>query len=180
MNITKEQSVYPAIKDGLMGLKYLSKIKLIKYWDTMTKEERWKAGRILVYMEQVANNPALYFSRAATQNAWAERIKAIEQTADVKSDGRDNLAQDPKDIVFYNVFPLLASQKLKVQYYNFCSSILDWEYGRTMNDEIGIIYEMQGARKILRESKKIKQEVNTFKFHNLVRNLKKKCKQFHR
>lgn len=176
----KEQIIYQSIKSGLKGLKFLSKTSLMKYWKNMTTEERCKAGRLLVYMEQVADNPSLYFSRASTQDSWAERIEAMKKKSDVKTDDADSIAQDPKDIVFYNVFPILVNHKLKLQYYNFCSNILNWEYARTRNDEIGVIYQEQSAREILKQSKNIQREVNLLNTSYILRPLKIMFQQFQR
>ena len=80
-NIT-EEGVYSIIKSGFSSFRILAKADLIKYWGKLSREQKCKAARALVKMEDMASIPGFYFSRATTENDYINRIKIwIESNA---------------------------------------------------------------------------------------------------
>ena len=69
----KEQEVREAIKVGLKSLTDLARVRIKSIWKNMDLQQRCNAARSLVFMEQVAKNPDLYFSRETTEAAWNQR-----------------------------------------------------------------------------------------------------------
>lgn len=133
MKDIKESDVYIAINSGMTNFKIIAKDNLAKKWHKMDRKQRYAAGRSLVYLNGVAQNPRQYFSRAATQNDWA--LRAEEFAADKKiypTYQAFYIVQSPMNIVCNKAENAFAgNSELYRFFYAYCSAIQNWEYDRT-------------------------------------------------
>lgn len=179
MQKVSEQEVYSAIKAGFSDFRTLAKISLAKDWSGMTNKKRCEMARKLVYMGQVAKMPEAYFSREETEEEWLGRANNWAKEYNVQARYAFYIVQDPKGIVFNNLTGLLNSDLLSA-FYNFCSDVQNWEYGRTRNDGIADFMYVQESNKIFKKVKDLKKKVELAKTNPLLRPLKSLCMEFQR
>ena len=124
----KEQEVREAIKVGLKSLTDLARVRIKSIWKNMDLQKRCDAARSLVFMEQVAKNPDLYFSRETTEAAWRKR--AVEY-ADAKGlrdfSSAYYIVQDPTGIVWNKATSVFFNGN-GAEYYRFCRAVQQWMY----------------------------------------------------
>ena len=124
----KEQEVREAIKVGLKSLTDLARVRIKSIWKNMDLQQRCNAARSLVFMEQVAKNPDLYFSRETTEAAWNQR--AIEYAQQKKLHDLSSayyIVQDPTGIVWNKATSVFFNGN-GAEYYRFCRAVQQWMY----------------------------------------------------
>lgn len=156
-----EEKVYSDIKSGFGSFKVLAKASLAKRWKDLSRSQKYDAGRALVKIADVAKYPEIYFSRAATEKDYMNRIKNWIEKNNVAPENAkcafymvwrplDYVVNDAEDAFLYNA-------NLRCAFYNFCDLVQDWEYGRTSDDEKGRNSFVLWAKKIEEESKDLKK-----------------------
>lgn len=173
-NIISEDKVYDSIKKGLAAFRILSKeAHRNASWKQLTKSQRANAARAWIYMDKVAQKPELYFSRDATYEAWLKRATRLAELShcDVKS--AFYIVPDPKSVVWQeSQSAFIDRAALGKEFYQFCSLIQDWEYGRVSS--VAKKWEAeQLAKDIVEESEKYSEIANVFKSKPGLRNLKR-------
>lgn len=129
-----EREVYQVISDTLMNFKGAAKYAIARHWKNMTRTQHYSAMRALVYMESVARNPAVYFSRTTTIQDWSKRALKTRRLFDLPmDDGMENMGEgSPGDIVCARASEAFeASLELRNRYRLFCNTVVRWEYDRT-------------------------------------------------
>lgn len=113
---------------GLKALTDLARVRLKTCWEKMSLSDKCAAARSLVYMEQVAKNPKLYFSRENTEAAWHQRALDYAQQKKLHDlSGAYYIVQDPTGIVWHNARYSFFNGN-GADYYNFCKSVQQWMY----------------------------------------------------
>ncbi len=131
----KEQEVVQAIQEALASLKVLARADVKKYWRSLSREEQFAAGRGLAFIDGVAKDPAKYFARAKTEQAWKQRAngfaqaKGLERVADAFY-----IVQSPKDLAMSGMADALKTYDLRQDAYHLFDAIQNWEYNRTSPD----------------------------------------------
>ena len=80
MQDLKNKNMYAQIEAGFKNFASLARCNIKKNWKKFNKEERYAAWLGMKYIEQVAKNPAQYFSRAMTELQWKRRAAEYEAT----------------------------------------------------------------------------------------------------
>ena len=156
-----EEKVYSDIKSGFGSFKVLAKASLAKRWKDLSRSQKYDAGRALVKIADVAKYPEIYFSRAATEKDYMNRIKNWIEKNNVAPENAkyafymvwrpsDYVVKDAANAFWYNA-------ELRRDFYNFCDLVHDWEYGRTADDEKGRNSFVLWAKKIEEEAKDLKK-----------------------
>ena len=175
-NIT-EEGVYSIIKSGFSSFRILAKADLIKYWGKLSREQKCKAARALVKMEDMASIPGFYFSRATTENDYINRIKIwIESNAmnPEKAKNAFYVVWSPLDYVVNSTEgAFIYDSKLKRDFYRFCDLVQDWEYGRTSNDKRMVYSSVFWAGEIEKMLKDLDVQVKIMRSYFWVRPIKK-------
>ena len=68
----KETEVSNAIKNGFLYFRLLARADLERNWKNMSLQQRWAAGRALVYIGRLAKNPRMYLSRKIVVDNFLE------------------------------------------------------------------------------------------------------------
>jgi hypothetical protein len=124
----KEQEVREAIKVGLKSLTDLARVRIKSIWKNMDLQKRCDAARSLVFMEQVAKNPDLYFSREATESAWNQRAMEYAQQNKLHDlSSAYYIVQDPTGIVWNKATGVFFDGN-GAEYYRFCRAVQQWMY----------------------------------------------------
>lgn len=162
-----EEKVYSDIKSGLGSFRVLAKASLAKRWKALSRSQKYDAGRALVKIADVAKYPENYFSRAATEKYYMNRIKNWIEKNNISPENAkcafymvwrplDYVVNDAEDAFLYNA-------NLRCAFYNFCDLVQDWEYGRTADGEKGrssftfLAEKIEEKAKDLNKQAKIKQ-----------------------
>ena len=124
----KEQEVRSAIKVGLKSLTGLARVRVKSIWRNLNLQDRCAVGRSLVFMEQVAKNPDLYFSREATEMAWHQRAMEYADLNNLKDiNSAYYIIQDPTGIVWNKATSVFFNGN-GAEYYRFCRAVQQWMY----------------------------------------------------
>lgn len=180
----KEQEIYDAIKSGFANFKILAKASLMRRWAKMPLKTRMNAGRSLVYINGVAQNPALYFSRKNTEDAWSLRADDWVLTNNTKPNGKMYayyIVQSPMDLVVKaSQDAFYGDYDLRHHYYNFCRTVQNWEYDRTSPRQTYVLNAGKFAEQIVADARRVQAMVDILRSNALVRPLKKLVYSFQR
>lgn len=175
-----EKDIYVAAGAGFLNLKKLARADLKKRWKALTREQKFAAGRALVFMDEVAANPAKYFSRANTQDAWRFRAEyfASQKSLDDIADAY-YIVEDPQGIVA-NKASAAVHGELGHEFYRFCNAVQHWEYDRTSNKDVYRAGAPKFAMDIVERSKRYQDLVAISQANPLLRPIKQLVYNFQR
>ena len=128
----KEQEVLGAIRKALADLYVLMRADVKKHWRGLKREQRYAAGRGLVYLNDVAKDSGKYFARSQTEGAWVKRAQDF-----AKENNLDDvkyafyIVAGPKDMVLNGVSDAVMTYSLRQDAYRLFDAIQTWEYNRT-------------------------------------------------
>ena len=129
----KEIDIYSSIQGAFVEFYNIARLGLKKRWKSLTQKERVAAARSLVFMRELATNPAKYFSRANTGADWAKRAYDYAQAHGIKDVYHAYyIVPAPTDVVYEKAGAawICNPESYKV-FYRFCLDVQNWEYGRT-------------------------------------------------
>lgn len=132
-NSSQEQQIYDILKDTLLHFCGAVRLSVMRHWGELTRIQRRKTVGALSFMEDVAHDPAKYFSRATTMDSWRQRGLALNHAKYGDSDFHIYTRHSsPGDLVVNQASPAF-SNALELQFWFeiFCNAIVDWEYART-------------------------------------------------
>lgn len=174
--------VYNAIKSGFNCFRILAKKSLSQRWGKMPIKSRYAAARALVYINGVAQNPEIYFSRAHTLDAWRFRADKWTQEKNVKDNGfAYYIVQSPMDLVVNaSDGAMYENHGLRQAYYDFCQSIQNWEYDRTSSSDGFRLQSYKFADDIIARSRHLQSMVDIQQSNPLMRTLKQLAYSFQR
>ncbi len=176
----KAEDIYVAVGSGFMNLKKLARAGLQKRWKTLTREQKFAAGRALVFMDDLAADPAKYFSRANTQDAWRFRAEyfAGQKNLDDIADAY-YIVEDPQGIVANKAAAAMRGE-LGHEFYRFCNAVQHWEYDRTSNKDCYRMGAPKFAAEIVKKSKQYQTLVDIQNTNPLIRPIKQLVYNFQR
>lgn len=175
-----EKDIYVAAGSGFANLKKLARADLKKRWKTLSREQKFAAGRALVFMDDVATKPAKYFSRANTQDAWRFRAEyfAGQKNLDDIADAY-YIVENPQGIVSNKAAAAMQGE-LGHEFYRFCNAVQNWEYDRTSNKDIYRATAPKFANEIVEMSKRYQELVAISQTNPLLRPIKQLLHNFQR
>lgn len=164
--------IYTQVKIALFNYYYLIRADLKKRWKNLPKGERREAVVALRYLEDVFYNPAKYFSRAATQDAWNNRAVEYAQENFVKPADAFYVVHGPREQFIENVKNACYSHEMYSNLYKLAGVIQNWEYDRTSRQA----YTRDGAQKfadeIIKTARQTKAVVDVMEANPFVRPFK--------
>jgi len=174
--------VYNAIKSGFACFKILARESLSRRWGKMPIKSRYLAGRALVYINGVAQNPEIYFSRAYTLGMWRSRVdKWTEEKNAKETTMAYYIVQSPMDFVINaSDAAMYENDDLCQAYYNFCKSVQNWEYDRTSSSDTFRMQSFKFAHDIITQSQQLQSMVDIQQSNPLMRPLKRLMYSFQR
>lgn len=177
-----DTQVYDAIKSGFACFRILAKQSLAQRWGKMPKKSRYAAGRALVYINGVAQNPEVYFSRAHTLDAWRIRADKWTQDNNVKETAfAYYIVQSPMDLVMNATDgALYENYELRRAYNDFCKSVQNWEYDRTSRNDGFCMQSYKFANDIVARARQLQAKVDIGRSNPLMRPLKRLAYSFQR
>jgi len=156
--ILDRDAIYGAIKSAFSEFYNLARIGLRKRWKSLTPVERAQAARSLVFMKELATNPAKYFSRANTGAAWVKRANDFaEQHNSVPANMHHAyyIVHGPKEIVAEKARAAwIYNADIANMFYRFCKMVQDWEYKRTSPEDKEFFEAKRVAEDIVNASKR--------------------------
>ncbi len=178
-----EEMIYRVISSTLMDYKILMADATRGYLSKMDMGERCAAARNLVFMEEVAKNPAKYFSRRATESDWIARANSYAKEKNI-TDMRHAyyIVPSPTTLVTNRLtdLPVSVSADLRAEYYRFCEAVKNWEYARTSQDPRERAIEFLVASEIFERANKaakmVQRHVVPFNCKAMMRGIKSQFK----
>ena len=156
--ILDRDAIYGAIKSAFSEFYNLARMGLKKRWKSLTPVERAQAGRSLVFMKELATNPAKYFSRANTGAAWVKRAHDFAESHNIVPANMHHayyIVQGPKEIVAEKAGAAwIYNADIAKMFYRFCSMVQDWEYKRTSAEDKEFFAAKRVAEDIVHASKR--------------------------
>lgn len=127
-----ETDIYEIISCAFNNLNLLARKDLEKARKKMSQKDKWLAECALVYMNDVAKNPAKYFSRAYTEQAWHNRALEYAKKNNLKQTWQAlYIVETPAMIANSKMTDAFVKPELRHVCFNLCEAIKDWEYHRT-------------------------------------------------
>ena len=177
-----DMGVYEEVKTAFANFEFLARTNVQKQEKFMSESDKGRAKSALVFLGQLAENPAMYFSRAATEDAWNKRVKEYAAKHNIPDQNLGvvyMLAQGPKEIAlekaqksFHNNHSLFSL------FYSFCKAVQDWEYFRTSKD-VNAVFGYKNALKEISIIKKTAMSmVELQKTNPMFRPIKKVVQSF--
>lgn len=177
-----DMGVYEVIKAAFANFEFLARTNVQKQERIMSKSDKGKANAALAFLGQLAENPAMHFSRAATEDAWNKRVKEYAVKHNIPDQNLGvvyMLAQGPKEIAlekaqksFHNNHSLFSL------FYSFCKAVQEWEYFRT-SDDVNAVFGYKNALKEISIIKKTAASmVELQKSNPIVRPFKQMVQSF--
>lgn len=167
-----EAEVYVAMKEFFSSLQVLVRADLRQRWKRLGRQERYAAGRSLVFLNQVIKSPEVFFSRKDTEADWQAR--AYEWASEKKTDmtAAYYVVQDPAGVVAGAVEKATQHHDLWRNLYKFCHFAQRWEYERTSSKPGQRQMSEEAARRIVQMAKQFKTQANVCQSNPLVRPIK--------
>lgn len=176
----QEQNMYKTISNALENYKIVAKMELRDVWRELNLAQRCAAARALVFMEDVAKNPAHYFSRAQTYLDWHNRaVEFVRQKKlpDTMAHEAHEKVSAPADLVWKKCSPAMKyNLMLSDAYYMLCISVMDWEYNRTSDKKECRSRVHRDAQDIQYQEEKISRIIHVMN-NTLTSNLRQWLKQ---
>lgn len=182
MQDLKNKNMYAQVEAGFKNFASLARCNIKKNWKKFNKEERHAAWLGMKYIEQVAKNPAQYFSRAMTELQWKRRAAEYTRSHALGDNfSAFYIVQDPKgDVLNNSEWAFANGGDLARRFYNFCEAVQNWEYARTSknpSDKMAVeLYEKQ----IMELSASVKSLADIANTPVLVQPIKRFVKNFQR
>ncbi len=124
----KETEVSNAIKNGFLYFRLLARADLERNWKNMSLQQRWAAGRALVYIGRLAKNPRMYLSRKIVVDNFLEDIKKNVKHVDLDQKLRKASVYYPADVVRNDTkAAFIFNNELGREFYKFCETVEYWE-----------------------------------------------------
>ncbi len=153
-----EVVIYSSIQGAFSEFYNLARMGLKKRWKSLKREEKFAAARSLVFMRDVATNPAKYFSRANTGAAWVKRANDFateHRFSPANMHHAYYIVLAPKDIVIDKAQAAwIYNADIAKMFYRFCSMVQDWEYKRTSDENKEFCMANKVAEDIVMASKR--------------------------
>lgn len=178
--VMTNDNVYNAIKSALFNYYYLMRADLKKRWKSLPKKDRREAVAALRYLENVFNNPAAYFSRAATQDVWNKRAVEYAKSKGIGVVDSFYIVHGPREQFIENVKNACYLPELYQDLYKFAGVIQNWEYDRTSVRPCVRDNSQKFADKIIETSRTTQKIVDVMDANPLVRPLKQFVNCFQR
>lgn len=141
-----KKEILDAINLGMADYLEMARMGLRSHWKGLSQSEKWAAGRALVVLADVKKNPAKYFSRATTHDAWKGRANAYAKEKNLPSSSfAYYIVPDPTNVVWNDVAAaFIYNAEHGKRFYNFCQMVQKWEYAHTAHayaeDGIAALY----------------------------------------
>lgn len=195
-----EKEIYLAISAAFEAFYILAR-RIVKIaWKKMSKKGRYDSGRALIFVKNLATDPAECFSRSKTEKAWERRAAAFLKARKISSADEASGKSwkfSPPDSAFYRVSTprnLVANKAqaafhddfiLLTNFEDFCGHVQDWEYDRTYSEDspigkFGLIGVEDSARKILEESEKIQRKARATRMYRIMDRRKRRVLKYSR
>lgn len=178
--VMTNDNVYNAIKSALFNYYYLMRADLKKRWKSLPKKDRREAVAALRYLENVFNNPAAYFSRAATQDAWNNRAVEYAKSKGTGIVDSFYIVHGPREQFIENVKNACYSHEMYSDLYKLAGVIQNWEYDRTSARSYVRENSQKFADEIIKTAHQTKAVVDIMESNPLVRPLKQFVNCFQR
>ena len=178
--VMTNDNVYNAIKSALFNYYYLMRADLKKRWKSLSKKDRREAVAALRYLENVFNNPSMYFSRAATQDAWNNRAVEYAKSKGIGVVDSFYIVHGPREQFIENVKNACYSHDLYSGLYKLVGLIQNWEYDRTSARSYVRENSQKFADKIIETSRTTQKIVDVMDANPLMRPLKQFVNCFQR
>ena len=133
----KEKEIYKALSAGFESLRIMARMDLKRRWAHLDKAQRLSAARGLVQMGAIARQPANYFSRKSTEDAWLQRANEYvreKNIAPADAQCAFMIVPSPTDLAVADVQSATFANLWR-QVYNFSRLAQNWEYGRTSHPQ---------------------------------------------
>jgi len=153
----KEIDIYSSIQGAFVEFYNIARLGLKKRWKSLTQKERVAAARSLVFMRELATNPAKYFSRANTGADWAKRAYDYAQAHGIKDVYHAYyIVPAPMDLVYEKADAALEHNvDVYRLFYHFCKDVQGWEYGRVPAEGKSAFVVTKKEQAILDTSKQV-------------------------
>lgn len=172
--------IYTQMKIALFNYYYLMRADLKKRWKSLPKKDRREAVAALRYLENVFNNPAAYFSRAATQDVWNNRAVEYAKSKGIGIVDSFYIVHGPREQFIENVKNACYLPELYQDLYKFAGLIQNWEYDRTSARSYVRDNSDKFAKEIVNVARKTQKIVDVMDANPLVRPIKQFVNCFQR
>ncbi len=169
MNYDKKE-IYMDISDGFKCFIMLVLLKKRKMIAKLSEKERDDFNAALRYVETVAQEPWVFFSRAATRDVY--QFLNVSELTPVEKDALDRIRSprltngsddyviiEPKTIVIKNSLNMFLDNELFRDFYSFCTLVQNWEYDRVSANVAMAVNSYKFSAKIRQDTQNLKKQV---------------------
>lgn len=168
--------VYGNVRQAFNDFVFLAQDNFQKREKNMAESDKIAAKDSIEFVKELAKNPAAYFSRAATENAWNLRVKEYAKMHKIPEQEIGTvylLAQGPKEIVLAKAGKAFyGNHSLFSMFYGFCKVVQDWEYFRTSDANDATFHKNNALNEIAIVTKRLATMVELQKTNPIIRPFK--------
>lgn len=131
MSQTNKEIIYNTIQRVFCAYNARAFAVLNNKWKKMSWQNQVQTYAAFLVMRDVAVCPERFFAPKYTQRVWDTRVRFFmleNQMGATEYNSAGMLTSNPVTELMYRVGPALKAVGIYDEYYNFCNSVLGWEY----------------------------------------------------